>query len=346
VFKLAAGAAAIAGTLLTLPLLAIGGADQPGIDPTACGPISVILDTIRTVESDGNYQARASGSSASGAYQYTDSTWRHWADTVGIDTDRYPSAWTAPRDDQDRVAAANATAILTTNDQRVEAIPVAWYYPAALDNPALLDTVPIPNAGNTLTIRQYQTRWLATYQRKLTDAGPAGDDTCAPTTNSRNWALPVPANVVTDDNLAAPHHDYPAWDLPLPEGTPIYAITAGDVIATQHWNGNWWRDGCDTTHPPDACNTCGNGITILTSPTGLRHTYCHNHTLHVTLGDHIVAGQHIADSGDTGRSGTPHLHLELRVDDIQHCPQPLLAAIHHHQPVPDPSRLPTQGCTT
>ncbi len=142
----------------------------------------------------------------------------------------------------------------------------------------------MPNAGNTLTIRQYQTRWLATYQRKLAHAAPGGDETCATTTINGNWALPVPANVLTDDNLAAPHHDYPAWDLPLPEGTPIYAITAGDVIATQHWNGNWWRDGCDTTDPPDACNTCGNGITIHTT-TGLRHTYCHNQTLHVALGD-------------------------------------------------------------
>jgi murein DD-endopeptidase MepM/ murein hydrolase activator NlpD len=343
VLKTAVGAAAIAGTLLTLPLLAIGRAGQPGLDPTDCGQVTVILDTIRTLESAGHYQAQSPTSSASGAYQYVDDTWRHWAHTLAVDIDRYPSAWTAPPEVQDRVAAANVNAILTDH-HRVEAVPVAWYYPAALDDPTLLDAVPVPSAGNTLTVRQYQTRWLDIYRHNLSESGP-DTPACAATVVDGNWALPVPANRVDDDKLAAPHHDYPAWDLPLPEGTPIHAITGGDVAATQHWDGNWWRDGCDTTNQPAACNTCGNGITIQTSH-GLRHTYCHNRTLHVAVGDHVVAGQHIADSGDTGRSGTPHLHLELRVDGTQRCPQPLLTAIYHHQPVPDPDRLPTAGCTS
>ena len=41
-------------------------------------------------------------------------------------------------------------------------VPIIWYYPAALTNPALMDIVPKPEAGNVLTIREYQWRWLDT----------------------------------------------------------------------------------------------------------------------------------------------------------------------------------------
>ena len=130
----------------------------------------------------------------------------------------------------------------------------------------------------------------------------------------------------------------------LPEGTPIFAITAGTVVRTTHFAANWWRAGCTRTGT-DGCATCGVGVTIQTG-SGLRHTYCHNTTLHVHSGDQIAPGQHIADSGDTGRSGAPHLHLELRLDNTQRCPQPLLEALYTNQPtIPDPASLPTGGCS-
>ena len=170
-------------------------------------------------------------------------------------------------------------------------------------------------------------------------AGPRG-----PISADGRWALPAPYDTIAPGTLDDPHHDYPAWDFLIPEGTPIYAITDGVVVTTQHWNGNWWRAGCGHAGAPAACNTCGNGLTIQTAD-GLRHTYCHNQRLHVNDGDPIVAGQHIADSGDTGRSGTPHLHLELRLNGRQHCPQPLLAALYYQRPIPAPASLPTSGCS-
>ncbi len=42
-------------------------------------------------------------------------------------------------------------------------IPVMWYYPRASREPALMDVVPVPSAGNVLTIREYQTRWLGVF---------------------------------------------------------------------------------------------------------------------------------------------------------------------------------------
>jgi hypothetical protein len=40
---------------------------------------------------------------------------------------------------------------------------VLWYYPQAALDPTLMDVVPLPSAGNVLTIREYQTRWLGIF---------------------------------------------------------------------------------------------------------------------------------------------------------------------------------------
>ncbi len=141
-----------------------------------------------------------------------------------------------------------------------------------------------------------------------------------------------------------PHHDYPAVDLMMPSGTPVFAITAGQVVRTTLFNANWWTAGCDGGNPPVGCATCGMGITIQ-ADNGLRATYCHNSVLLVIGGDHVTVGQHISNSGDTGRSGASHLHLELHYAGQRRCPQTLVAAIFNNAPVPDLAALPTGGCT-
>lgn len=86
-----------------------------------------------------------------------------------------------------------------------------------------------------------------------------------------------------------PHHDYPAVDLMMPSGTPVFAITAGQVVRTTLFNANWWTAGCDGGNPPVGCATCGMGITIQ-ADNGLRATYCHNSVLLVIGGDHVTVG--------------------------------------------------------
>lgn len=112
------------------------------------------------------------------------------------------------------------------------------------------------------------------------------------------------------------HHTYPAADLPVPVGTPVYAITNGTVIAT-------------TTG-----GRCGNGLT-LRGDDGTTWQYCHgvDGGLHVTTGDTIAAGQHVMDSGNTGRSTGPHLHLGLKINGTTACPQPILEAIATNKPI-------------
>lgn len=121
--------------------------------------IPAIQKTIRTLESNGNYTAQAAGSSASGAYQIEDGTWNNY---MG-----YAKASMAPPAVQDQFAASKIGAIIAANGGSAAAIPITWYYPAALKNPALLDTVPSPGAGNKLTIRAYSTRWLTLLKGNL-----------------------------------------------------------------------------------------------------------------------------------------------------------------------------------
>jgi hypothetical protein len=111
-----------------------------------------ILLTIRTIESGGNYTIPKNKGGASGAYQYIDSTWNNFKG--------YPSAYLAPAAVQDERALNDVKAILTTWKNDVSMVPVIWYYPKAAHDPALMDQVPLPWAGNRLTVREYQMRWL------------------------------------------------------------------------------------------------------------------------------------------------------------------------------------------
>ena len=106
------------------------------------------------MESRETYDIPPNKGGASGAYQYIKKTWANYAG--------YPEAYLAPPWVQDERAAADVTAILRRYDNDVSVVPIIWYYPAALTNPALMDIVPKPEAGNVLTIRDYQWRWLDT----------------------------------------------------------------------------------------------------------------------------------------------------------------------------------------
>jgi len=311
-----------------------------------------ILATIRTLESGGNYQSQAANATASGAYQFIDATWAHYAALAGVDTAGYPHAKDAPPDLQDQTAAILINEILDTHDGRVSAVPAVWYLghePA----PASPEWDLIP-AGNAITPRNYVTKWMNTYSTiaNADDHPPAAicgsdqapdqpvdviiDDT------GQKWAVPVRADAFNANQLDDPHHDYPAWDLIIPEGTPVYAITSGTVATIHNWPHNWWRAGCNGNNPPTDCQSCGVGLTIQ-STNGLRTTYCHNNIAYPKLGDQIAAGQQIALSGDTGRSGVAHLHVELRLNGVQYCPQPIMTALYNGRAGPFPwTRV---GCT-
>jgi hypothetical protein len=355
--KIAAAAALSGLVAITLfPVLLTGG-DTPTLACGMSGQIEPILATIRTLESGGNYQAEAAGSTASGAYQFLDTTWNGYSG--------YTHAADAPPHIQDANAAEHVTQILEAHGGDITAVPVVWYIghvPPA--GSAEWDTVPYPDAGNRLTPRQYQQRWMDTYQQHTTGAAPPTSTTAGSTPPSTttttavsciggsvtpidgDWSLPGPIDLITANPaaLTQPHHDYPAWDWLIPIDTPIYAVRGGTVTTTRNWPHNWWDQGCGTNGEGN-CDTCGIGLTI-TDPTGTRWTYCHGNQLTTTQGATITAGQQLMTSGNTGRSGAPHLHLEIRTTyGAQRCPQLLLVSLHRDQRGADPASLTTVGCS-
>ncbi len=117
--------------------------------------IANILATIRYVESRGNYSAPPNRGNASGAYQFIASTWNRYGG--------YAHAYLAPPNIQDERAAIDVNRFLAQWNNDVSMIPVMWYYPRAAREPALMDIVPVPSAGNILTVREYQQRWLGVW---------------------------------------------------------------------------------------------------------------------------------------------------------------------------------------
>jgi murein DD-endopeptidase MepM/ murein hydrolase activator NlpD len=94
------------------------------------------------------------------------------------------------------------------------------------------------------------------------------------------------------------HHDYPAADIAAPEGTPLYALTAGVIVAA-------W-------HMPDA--SCGIGLTMRAAVDGREWTYCHMSYEEpgIQAGVAVSAGQPVGLVGSTGDATGPHLHLQLQ----------------------------------
>lgn len=84
--------------------------------------------------------------------------------------------------------------------------------------------------------------------------------------------------------------------------TPIYAAFDGKVAVADYdkWNGNYMK---------------------IKHENGLMTVYCHCESLNVKKGENIRAGEVIGYVGSTGSSTGPHLHFELRIDNVSFDPQ-------------------------
>ncbi|MFD9831973.1 peptidoglycan DD-metalloendopeptidase family protein [[Kitasatospora] papulosa] len=140
----------------------------------------------------------------------------------------------------------------------------------------------------------------------------------------RQYSYVLPHSAVSRGELDDPHHDYAAIDIPVPTGTPVYAVTRGTV---GHIDGGF-----------------GNGIT-LTDVNGVTYIYGHLDSRGVATGTTVAPGQYLGKSGNTGQSTGPHLHFEIRIDGVKHCPQQQLLALYDGATPPAPSSLPTSGCS-
>ena len=55
-------------------------------------------------------------------------------------------------------------------------------------------------------------------------------------------------------------------------------------------------------------------LVVIDHQNGMETYYAHNSQLLVNVGDKVYQGQHIAESGNTGRSTGPHCHFEIHVN--------------------------------
>jgi len=90
-------------------------------------------------------------------------------------------------------------------------------------------------------------------------------------------------------------------DISAPEGTPIRAIERGEVIYSDRLRGY------------------GNLI-IVRHPRGFASVYAHNQRNRVRKGQKVSRGEIIAKVGKTGRVTGPHLHFEIRKNNITRDP--------------------------
>jgi peptidoglycan hydrolase-like protein with peptidoglycan-binding domain len=138
------------------------------------------------------------------------------------------------------------------------------------------------------------------------------------------YSLPLARSALPRSEYDDPHHDYPAIDLPVPTGTPVYATRGGSASRVSG-------------------SSCGNGY-VVAGNDGATYTYCHLNSFSAASGT-VNTGQLLGYSGNTGNSTGPHLHFAIKYGGVSRCPQRMLLAIYDGTTVPSPGSLPTSGCS-
>ncbi|WP_424766677.1 murein hydrolase activator EnvC family protein [Paenibacillus sp. sgz302251] len=99
--------------------------------------------------------------------------------------------------------------------------------------------------------------------------------------------------------ISGKKHTHTGIDFAAPQGTDIYAAESGVVIIAQTWSG--YGNCVIIDH--------GNGTWTL-------YAHIRNGGIEVDKGDKVKRGQKIAEVGSTGNSTGPHLHFEVRKDEV------------------------------
>jgi len=138
---------------------------SPESTPPTRIDVDQILATIRSKESGGNYKIESPNSSASGAYQYIDDTWKRMTTKYGIGTE-YSRAKDAPPEIQDEVARRNVVDILKQTNGDVSKVPNVWY----TGNVEGRMTGKQLAANKGMTSQAYQQDWMQRYAKFGGDA--------------------------------------------------------------------------------------------------------------------------------------------------------------------------------
>lgn len=113
------------------------------------------------------------------------------------------------------------------------------------------------------------------------------------------WVRPVAAGSYQWSQGYSSYHT--GVDLAGAVGTPIYAANGGTVIFA-----GW--------------NSFGYGYAVVLAHGPYTTVYGHLSAINVSCGQYVQAGQVIAAMGSSGQSSGPHLHFEIRYNDIPQDP--------------------------
>lgn len=131
-------------------------------------------------------------------------------------------------------------------------------------------------------------------------------------TAERPKTAPTGTYKIPTENYIISSNFGPRWgrlhsgvDMAAPGGTPIYATDGGEITRASYYSG--YGNCIDIDH--------GNGRTTR---------YGHCSKILVNVGDKVYQGQLIGLVGSTGNSTGPHLHFEIRFNDVPTDPRPYL----------------------
>lgn len=292
--------------------------------PAVPSNIDVILRTIRKRESGseaGDYTVHdtISGSSASGAYQFTNSTWQSLASKYGVDISSAPRAYMATPEAQDYVARRYVEEILSNTGGDVSMVPVVWLtgnYQGIMS---------AKGAAINPSVEEYRRNWMNDYRAMLGATGSANSAARAggggvdltpdqranlpqiTPTQARNSFFRAPARGVTSQvrissrpgmrTLKGERRYHAGYDLAGRANSPVRVIAGGIVSFAGVQSGY------------------GNIVKVIHDKEGRIETrYAHLNSINVSPGQSISSGDVVGLLGNTGRSTGPHLHFEYRVD--------------------------------
>jgi murein DD-endopeptidase MepM/ murein hydrolase activator NlpD len=176
---------------------------------------------------------------------------------------------------------------------------------AVLFESRVQDAIAEARSRDALLAEARQTLATATREASAPSFTPAVGTLMAAPSYSGGYVFPVGGGpqVVS---VAHVHHDYPAADIAAPQGSPLYALSDGEVLRA-------WNDD----------SRCGIGFEMRTSD-GLSWTYCHlaYREPSVEAGARLAAGDPVGLVGSTGNSTGPHLHLGLQHSTLYPQQQP------------------------
>lgn len=94
-------------------------------------------------------------------------------------------------------------------------------------------------------------------------------------------------------------------DIGLPNGTPIYAMDTGTVTYASWASGSYYDYG---------------NLIVIDHGNGFETFYAHLSGINVFPGQVVRQGAFIGSTGNSGRSSGPHIHVEIRLGNVQDDP--------------------------